>query len=83
MMTPTIADNGTSKDELKRQLCRVVARLTTALEAMSEAAPVACDYQPQDESVFAKASAEHRERVDRLVAIRREYLEILEAVDPT
>jgi hypothetical protein len=71
--TPTIHLNGTSGDELQRQVRDVVDALYKALEAARQAVPNGRDYYPQGDSALWKAVDEHRLRIERLQAVLGEY----------
>lgn len=62
MTFPTVHLNGTSGDDLFRQVCEAGSALRRALAAMSEAAPNARDYYPQGDLAFRAAVREHDER---------------------
>ena len=81
MTKPTVHLNGTSRDELKRQLKKAYGSIFDAIRDVAAAAPNARDYYPQGPTIYAAAAAEHRSRVDRLVAVQAELLELFEAVD--
>jgi hypothetical protein len=78
---PTVHLNGTSKDELLRQLCDAHAAIAEAMRAMSECAPNGRDYYPQGADALSRATAEHRGRVERLADVQRELMDIAEHID--
>jgi hypothetical protein len=79
-MIPTLHLNGSSPDKLKEDLCEVTGCLRKAMDAMSRSGPNARDYYVQSEGAFSKAEQEHRDRLERLRAVRAEYEQILEGL---
>ena len=81
IIVPTCHLNGTSPDVLFEQLKVAVSSLRTAQRALEEAAPNARDYYPQGPDAFTLARAAHDDRAQRLKAIQRELVDILEGID--
>lgn len=85
MQLPTPNLNGTSKDELIRQLTDVCAAINNAIAATHAAMPNARDYTPQgSEEGLGKhkqAVSEMLDRVQRLRAVKEELLQIVEHID--
>lgn len=81
VIVPTCHLNGTSPDVLFEQLKGAVSSLRTAQRALEEAAPNARDYYPQGPDAFPLARAAHDDRSQRLKAIQRELVDILEGID--
>jgi hypothetical protein len=83
---PTLHTNGTSGEELARQLETAARAVQAALTALQEAAPNARDYYPQASAqlqgrdAFLRAAEEHKLRCKRLRDTYAELLEIHEAV---
>jgi hypothetical protein len=80
-MIPTIHLNGTSREELIRQLQQAVTALTEAHRALENAAPHGRDYYPQGKGAIQQAVIEHRERLMRLGDIQEEILAILDVIE--
>lgn len=80
MRKPTIHLNGTSREELQKQLETAVTALTTTLQALTDATPHARDYYPQGNNAWQEALNEHRERYNSLVRVRDELMMLLEYV---
>ena len=76
MMAPTIHINGTSQEALSRQLEKVYVACTELIDALSEARPHGRDYYPQGDSALTQATKEHQARIDAVIRIREEALEI-------
>jgi len=81
MILPTIHDNGTSKDQLVKELIDVHEALDTAYRVMKETAPNARDYYPQGPRKFAIAVEEHLGRLKRLDQIKEEIGELIRGID--
>lgn len=81
MMTPTVHLNGTSKDELVRQLLCAATALGEAQQALREAAPNARDYYPQGPDAFAQAQREHVKRCHTLLEVEQELMRLYDAID--
>ena len=81
MIVPTVHLNGTSKDELLRQVLEADRAINVALSRLHDAAPNGRDYYPAGPGALKQATEEHRARIDRLVDIRTELLALYEAID--
>lgn len=79
-MIPTVHLNGTSREELIRQLQQAVTALMEAHYALENAAPHGRDYYPQGEGAIQQAIAEHRERLMKLGDIQEGILAMLDGV---
>jgi len=80
MKVPTIHSNGTSRDELLRQVCDAGQAICDALNKMCDAAPNGRDYYPQGDGALKEATQEHRSRVARLESVLDEYMELAEQI---
>ncbi len=80
MMTPSIHLNGTTRDLLLDQAVDAIGALRTAIEAVMRTAPNARDYYPQGPDAFTKASAEHQDRLSRLLTLKGEYEALTDAI---
>lgn len=78
MMTPTIHLNGTSKEELLRQLWGAQGDLGRAIESLSMAAPHGRDYYPQGQDAIGQATQEHLSRMSRLRSVQQELEAMLQ-----
>lgn len=78
MIVPTIHLNGTSREELFRQLSSVTEALDNVLDKMSNAVPHGRDYYPQGDDGYKKAIHEHIVRVNTVTALRNEYMALME-----
>jgi hypothetical protein len=81
MTIPTVHLNGTSKDELLRQLFDAGSAVQAAMKALGEAAPNGRDYYPQGPSAFTVAQSEHLARMMRLQRVRDELYDMAEKID--
>ena len=79
-MVPIVHHNGTSRAALVDQVCEAGMAITLALGKLASAAPNGRDYYPLGPEAFERASAEHRSRVERLVAVRTELEALAEAI---
>lgn len=77
---PSVHLNGTSQEELERQLREAASAIATAVEKLRQAAPHGRDYYVQEGDALAKAQAEHWSRVERLENVGQELLEVYEAI---
>lgn len=80
MKVPTIHSNGTSRDELLRQVCDAGQAIRNALDKMCDAAPNGRDYYPQGDGALKEATQEHQSRVARLESVLNEYMELAEKI---
>ena len=80
MMTPTIHLNGTSRDELMRQLIDAREALRTAIYQLCEAYPNGRDYYVQGPDALPQAMKEHESRVARLQSVHDELGDLAESI---
>lgn len=80
MIVPTVHMNGTSKDELLRQIEIAHAAINHAIEGLAGAAPNARDYYVQGPGAFPQARAEHEARMHKLSDVMSELLALNEAI---
>lgn len=78
---PTVHLNGTSRSALMKAYEEAQRAVGSALVALHETAPNARDYYPQGPGAVTLAIAEHQARIDRLVDVRTELLELFEACE--
>ena len=76
MMKPTIHMNGTSSQELSRQLEGVYSACQTLIDALCESRPNGRDYYTQGCDALNTAAAEHQVRIDVVIKIQEDVLEI-------
>lgn len=79
LVTPQINLNGTSRDALLNQQCKVLSAFDKLREAMSEAAPHGRDYQLKL-AEYDDARAAWLERIEMLDAMRRQIEEHVNAI---
>ncbi len=80
MMVPTIHLNGTSGEELVRQMSTLARSLRDVLQALQDATPHGRDYYPQDDvrgvcgqgAAFMTARQEHISRYNRIESVLNE-----------
>ena len=79
---PMVHLNGTSRDELLRQYSDALYALSNALDAIGRATPHGRDYYIQEnaDKELDQAKAEHRSRLDRILAIQAEYEQLVERI---
>jgi hypothetical protein len=80
MTIPTIHTNGTSKDELIKQVTDAAHAVQTAMETLCGAAPNARDYYPQGGGAFARADDEYQLRQIKLKEVFDELVELYNAI---
>lgn len=80
MLVPTVHLNGTSAENLIRQLIEARRALRNALQAVDETAPNGRDYYPQGDGAIGIATREHLRRLERIQAVLGELTELLEGV---
>ena len=80
VMVPSVHINGTSKDELLRQLGGARDAVRYAMERLREATPNARDYYVQERGAFSNAMLDHLARMEKLASVFDELGEIIEAV---
>lgn len=81
MMIPTIHLNGTSREELIKQLLNASDALLVAIDKLGDASPHGRDYYPQGPDAFLKAHDEHIARIGRLFDVKTEIDSIAEKID--
>lgn len=72
MQLPVIHMNGTSRDSLVEDLCKVSHVLNDAYEAMKQACPNGRDYYPLGPGAIRQAESEHLDRLRRVDAVKSE-----------
>ena len=72
MIAPTIHLNGTSRDEISRQLEEAYAAVNAAIDALKRAAPNGRDYYPQGLDAIDRAMDEHFARMLKLQSVADE-----------
>lgn len=80
LVGPFVNLNGTARIDLVQQYHEAITALNVADRALRAAWPHPRDYQTQDDSVFDKAQAQHRSRVERLAAVRAEMEQLLDGL---
>jgi hypothetical protein len=73
LSTPTVHLNGTSRDELLRQLNAVIDAIDLAENALLGAMPHGRDYYLQPGNAITTALDAHRERLDILTQMRKDF----------
>jgi hypothetical protein len=76
LIHPTINSNGTSPENLLKDLRMAIDAVTAAMDAMVEVTPNGRDYYPQGPEVVWKARDQHFERVAKLDEVRAELLQL-------
>lgn len=79
MQTPIIHMNGTSREELVRQIEEVLEALHDTREKIAAAAPNARDYYLGGRD-FSKATEEHIARMHTLERLCSDYVTLMESV---
>jgi hypothetical protein len=80
MKVPTVHLNGTSKDELMRQLGAAISAVHHAGVLLGEAAPNGRDFYTQGAEAINDAKREHEARLTKLHEVWRELTTIADAV---
>ena len=80
LTVPTIHLNGTSRDELLRQVQDAGQAVFQARDALAKASPNARDYYPQGKHAYPAARAEHDRRARALLAVEEELSQLAEAI---
>jgi hypothetical protein len=78
---PTVHLNGTSRDELQRQIFFAITAIENAIRKLNNAAPNGRDYYPQGQNAWGKANDQHVARVGKLVAVVDELEAIATALE--
>lgn len=81
MLKPTVHLNGTSREELLRQLEEAASGVRAAITALGKAHPNGRDYYPQGRDVIVAAVAEWRARVEKIDSVLKEIEEIYQHVE--
>ena len=77
---PTVHMNGTSYDELMRQVLDAHKAVQVASIVIQDMAPNGRDYYPQGDAALAAATAEHRDRRNKLESILEELEDITRGI---
>ena len=81
MIIPRVHRNGTSRDELLKQLADARQAIDQALEAMARATPHGRDYYVIGDRAIIQAREEHFARVAKLSEVLTELETISEGID--
>ena len=81
LTVPSVHLNGTSREELLRQVQNAGQAVFQARDALAKASPNARDYYPQGEHAYPAARAEHDRRAMVLLEVEEELLQLAEAID--
>jgi len=80
LMVPTVHLNGTSRDELSRQVCQAYAAVVEAGRALAASAPNGRDYYPQGQDAIIRAMTQHELRMRKLREVADELQHIAEQI---
>jgi hypothetical protein len=80
LMGPMVHLNGTSGEELIRQMRACVEALGGALNALYTAAPNARDYYPLGDCAFATARAQHEGWIAAVADVQRACMALLDGI---
>lgn len=80
MIAPVVHLNGTSREELEKQLRGAVEGLQRAREEMEDASPNQRDYYLLGQAAWVQAHREHQLRVAKVREVEVELTQILEVV---
>lgn len=80
LTVPTVHLNGTSREELLRQVQAAGHAVWQARDALAKASPNARDYYPQGELAYPAARAEHDRRARVLLEVEEELSQLAEAI---
>ena len=80
LTVPTVHLNGTSREELLRQVQDAGQAVFQARDALAKASPNARDYYPQGEFAYSAARAAHDRRARALLVVEEELSELAEAI---
>ncbi len=80
LTVPTVHLNGTSREELLRQVQDAGHAVFQARDVLAKASPNARDYYPQGERAYPAARAEHDRRARALLAVEEELSQLAEAI---
>ena len=80
MIIPHVHWNGTSRDELLKQLAGAQEAVIAAILAMGRATPHGRDYYVIGDDAITQARTEHQARIDKLNSIVGDLQQITEGV---
>lgn len=80
LMIPTVHMNGTSRDELVKQLSDAYTAIDAAMDVLRKATPHGRDYYPQGDDAWRKANKAHCDRLVKLHEVAQEILTIAEGI---
>ncbi|MBO0784324.1 MAG: hypothetical protein J2P37_36440 [Ktedonobacteraceae bacterium] len=80
LMIPVVHLNGTSRDELLKQITDAIEAVNTAMGALQKAAPHGRDYYVQSSTAIMTAMNQHYDRLEKLRDVRDELQRIGEAI---
>lgn len=80
LTVPSVHLNGTSREELLRQVQNAGQAVFRARDALAKASPNARDYYPQGEAAYPAARAEHDRRARMLLEVEEELSQLPEAI---
>jgi hypothetical protein len=80
MQYPTLHLNGTSATDLLEQTLNATHAVSDAITKLEAAAPNARDYYPAGQDALLWASREYQSRIDRLVSVKNELMDIAEHI---
>ena len=80
LTVPSVHLNGTSREELLRQVQNAGQAVWQARDALAKASPNARDYYPQGEQAYPAARAEHDRRARVLLGVEGELSQLAEAL---
>ena len=80
LTVPTVHLNGTSRDELLRQVQDAGQAVWQALDALAKASPNSRDYYPQGVLAYPAARGEHDRRCQALRKVYHELTQLSEAI---
>ncbi len=80
LTVPSVHLNGTSREELLRQVHDAGQAVWQARDALAKSSPNARDYYPQGELAYPAARAEHDRRARALLGVQEELEVLAEAI---
>ena len=80
MMVPTVHLNGTSQDELERQIEAASSAVFDAIATVADAAPHGRDYHVQGDNAYERACTEHNARMAKLRSVYDDLTELCVAI---
>ncbi len=80
LLIPTVHMNGTSRDELEKQLRDASDAIRKAMAVLHKACPNDRDYYVRSQDAGLAARAQHRSRMQRLESVRQELEAIFMAM---